>query len=310
MLSTHLRISISKKSAVPIRDQLIEQIALQIASGNLQTKDKLPSIRALAQKLDVHPSTITAVYNHLADAGLLEIRQGSGVRVIGQTIWSDNESNSLPLLFRQFLAKATETGESRNTVRSFVLAQLNAAPVKRILVVDRNPDFHAILSSELQPHFSLPVQPITFDSLQKEQTLLKDSIVIASYYHLLPLQSLELDPTRFILSQIEPGQEEIKALTGLRPGDIAAIISVSPTLLRMAANMAAAVRGEEIILRCLSLDDDAEIAYVMKHANLVICDRPSQEKISKLSGKIPTRVFSLYPESTIQAIHSCLKNWG
>ena len=76
-----MKIQINKESAVSIRDQLIEQISLQIASGSLSHEDKLPSIRALAARLDIHYSTITSVYNHLADVGILEVRQGSGVRV-------------------------------------------------------------------------------------------------------------------------------------------------------------------------------------------------------------------------------------
>ena len=72
-----MKISISKDSSIPIRDQLIEQLGLQIAAGTLKPHQKLPSIRALADRLGVHYSTITAAYNHMADVGLLEVRQGS-----------------------------------------------------------------------------------------------------------------------------------------------------------------------------------------------------------------------------------------
>ena len=87
-----MKISINKESSVPIRDQLIEQIALQIASGSLKGKEKLPSIRALAQRLGIHYSTVTAAYNHLGDVGLLEVRQGSGVKVAGKAAPAQGET--------------------------------------------------------------------------------------------------------------------------------------------------------------------------------------------------------------------------
>ncbi|HNM51178.1 MAG TPA: GntR family transcriptional regulator, partial [Candidatus Obscuribacter sp.] len=64
-----MKITINKESAVPIRDQLVEQLGLSIASGSLRPHEKLPSIRALADRLGVHYSTITAAYNHLAEVG-------------------------------------------------------------------------------------------------------------------------------------------------------------------------------------------------------------------------------------------------
>ncbi len=80
-----MKIVVNKESEIPIRDQIIEQIGLQIASGTLKGKEKLPSIRALADRLGIHYSTVTAAYNHLAETGLLDVRQGSGVTVAGRS---------------------------------------------------------------------------------------------------------------------------------------------------------------------------------------------------------------------------------
>ncbi|MBX9721125.1 MAG: GntR family transcriptional regulator, partial [Candidatus Obscuribacterales bacterium] len=147
MLASSIKISISKDGPVPVKDQLIEQIGLQIASGTLKAKDKLPSIRALAQRLGIHHSTVTAAYNHLEEAGLLEIRQGSGVRVASRSLSGDGHRElSLEQLFKQCLARAAESGLSRKDIKSFADRMLSSKAIERILVVDRNPDFHPLLS--------------------------------------------------------------------------------------------------------------------------------------------------------------------
>ncbi len=311
MLSSSIKLSISKDGPVSVKDQLIEQIGLQIASGSLKPKDKLPSIRQLAQKLNIHHSTVTAAYNQLEEAGLLEIRQGSGVRVANRSLAGETQKEvGLETLFRQCLARAAESGLSREQVLEFAERMLKSKPIQRILVVDRNTDFHPLLSAELTPSFSLPVVPITFEELAKKQELLSDSLVVTSFYHLFPLQRLNLDPTRFVISPIEPGKEEIEALNTLKAGSLVAIVSISPTLLKMANNMAAAVRGEEIAVRLLDKSDEPEIAYVMKHASLVLCDGPSQETVFAVSGRLPVKVFHLYSERTIELIKDRLAKWG
>src|SRR5208283_2512743 len=123
-------ITISKDGPVPVKDQLIEQIGLQIASGVLRPRDKLPSIRQLAQRLSIHHSTVTAAYNHLEEAGLLEIRQGSGVRVASRSMSGDSYKEiSLETLFKQCLARAAESGLSREQVKSFAERMLSASPI-------------------------------------------------------------------------------------------------------------------------------------------------------------------------------------
>lgn len=311
MLSSSIKISISKDAPVAVKDQLIEQIGLQIASGTLKPKDKLPSIRQLAQKLSIHHSTVTAAYNHLEEAGLLEIRQGSGVRVANRSLAGDSQRElSLETLFKQCLARAAESGLSREQVSAFAERMLNSKPIKRILVVDRNLDFHPLLSAELSPFFALPVEPITFEKLSKSKELLADSLIVTSFYHLYPVQSLDLDPTRFVVCTVEPGKEELEALNTLKSGSLVAIVSISPTLLKMANNMAAAVRGEEIAVRCLDKNDKTELSYLMKHANLVLCDSASENSVKAVSGKIPVKVFHLYSPSTIDLIKDRLAKWG
>lgn len=312
MLSSSLNLSIYKDSSVSVRDQLIESIGLQIASGTLKAKDKLPSVRALAQKLSIHHSTVTSAYNQLAEVGLLEIRQGSGVRVAGQSPVAANSNKDLPLpaLFRQFVFQASENGYSREDLREYVSQQLSASPVKRILVVDRNRDFHPIPSSELSPCFDIPVQPITFEELNQTKELLSDSLIVTSLYHFLPVQSLILDPTRFVLCTVEPGKEEIETISSLRTGSIVGIVSVSSTLMKIATNMAAAIRGEQIAVRCVAPGDKTELAYLLKHADAIICDRPSESSVRALSGKAPIQAFRLYSQATIDLIKTRLKKWG
>jgi DNA-binding transcriptional regulator YhcF (GntR family) len=311
MLSATLNISIQKDSPVPIRDQIVEQIGLLIASGVLAGSQKLPSIRALATKLGIHHGIVNAAYNQLSDMGLLEIRQGSGVKVVAKAaVAHEKGQSSLDSLFRYFLAQASDLGYSRKAIEECIKHQMGRRPVERILIVDNAPDFHHVVVAELKPHFNLPIEVLTHEGLKKSPELIEDSLIVTSLYHLLSLEELPLDPTRFIVCHIEPGISELELIKSLPKSSIVLAISKSETLLKASARLAAAIRGEEIAVRTISLDDMKEITYMMRFAKAVFCDLPSKEAIEKVAGKIPVQVFRVYSPATIKLIEERLAQWG
>ncbi|MBX9691865.1 MAG: GntR family transcriptional regulator [Cyanobacteria bacterium] len=306
-----MKVTINKDSSVPIRDQLVEQISLQIASGLLRGKEKLPSIRALASRLDIHYSTVTAAYNHLADVGILEIRQGSGVRVASTDATKEELRRSdLREMFSDFLAIAAESGYSYKDVMEACDILRDRKPVNRILAVDRNLDFHEVLLSELRPHFSLPVEARTVDEVKNEPEQLDGALVITSLYHLFSFKDLVPDRTRLVPCNIEPARLELEKVGELRAGSLLLLVSVSETLMTMATKLVAAARGEEVAVRSVLLTDETELRYMVNHADLILCDRPSEPLVETIAKPGKFLVFNLYSENTVKLIQERLAKWG
>lgn len=307
-----MKISINKESSVPVRDQLVEQVSLQIASGMLTAKEKLPSIRALAARLGIHYSTVTAAYNHLADVGLLEIRQGSGVRVASISTRDSEPSVKTDLdgMINDFLARASESGfAAKDVIKAFEKIK-DRKPVKQILVVDRNEDFHPVLLTELKPHFSVPIKICTVQEILAKPELMDDSLILTSLYHLFTFQNKVKDRTRLVPCNIEPARLEMEKIATLRTGSLVLLVSVSQTLMTMATKLVAAHRGEEIAVRQVLLSDEKELNYMVNHADLILCDSPSEETIRKIADSKKSLAFKLYPPSTIELIQDRLKKWG
>jgi DNA-binding transcriptional regulator YhcF (GntR family) len=304
-----VKIIVNKDSEIPLRDQLIEQIGLQIASGTLKGKEKLPSIRALADRLGIHYSTVTAAYNHLADTGLLDVRQGSGVRVAGRPPRQEDDQANLDTLVRDFLARATECNCSRDELRNRLQVVMSPRPVRRLIAVDRNQDFHELLVRELKPHFDVPIETMTVEQFLSASDVVADSLIITSLYHLFSFEDAVSDPTRLVVCNIEPAQAAIDAASSLPAGSLVALISVSPTIMRMATKLLASQRTD-IGVRSLLVKETTEIEYVMKHADLIMCDISSEDVVKPLVGKKPMVTFRLYSPSTIQVIKDRLAKWG
>jgi GntR family transcriptional regulator len=76
-----IQFRLDPKSGVPFYRQIADQIRYAIATGQLKTGDRLPTVRALAVELSVNPNTISKVYRELEIQDILETQQGTGTFV-------------------------------------------------------------------------------------------------------------------------------------------------------------------------------------------------------------------------------------
>jgi len=66
-----------------LHDQVAAQIRRAIADGEAKPGERLPPARDLAATMHVNTNTVLRALRTLRDEGLLEIRQGRGIRVTG-----------------------------------------------------------------------------------------------------------------------------------------------------------------------------------------------------------------------------------
>lgn len=76
-----MKIIISNSSPVPIYEQIKKAIVEQIISGALKENEPLPSIRSLAQDIQISVMTINKAYVELEQEGYIRSIQGKGTFV-------------------------------------------------------------------------------------------------------------------------------------------------------------------------------------------------------------------------------------
>ncbi|MBC3765309.1 PLP-dependent aminotransferase family protein [Neptunicella marina] len=75
---------LSRSKSVHLYQQVVDCLAMDIANQILQTGQRLPTVRVLAQALDVTPGTINKAFDVAEKQGLIEKRQGRGTFVRSQ----------------------------------------------------------------------------------------------------------------------------------------------------------------------------------------------------------------------------------
>ena len=90
------------RSGIPIYIQIMEQIKVRIASGQLKPGDQLPTVRQMATDLRVNFNTVARAYRLLDEAGVISTQHGRGTYILGET-----PPEAVELLRRQALQELT-----------------------------------------------------------------------------------------------------------------------------------------------------------------------------------------------------------
>jgi GntR family transcriptional regulator len=83
MNSTMLDVKVDREDPALLHDQVAAQIRRAIADGEAKPGERLPPARHLAAVMQVNTNTVLRALRVLRDEGLLELRQGHGIRVSG-----------------------------------------------------------------------------------------------------------------------------------------------------------------------------------------------------------------------------------
>jgi len=113
-----VQFQIDTKSGVPFYRQIIEQVKFAIARGDLESGDRLPTVRQLAVDLSVNPNTVIRAYRELEIGGMLNTQQGSGTFVSNHRPDIDRleRQRMLDQILTDMLARASSYGFSLDDV--------------------------------------------------------------------------------------------------------------------------------------------------------------------------------------------------
>ena len=106
-------LEIDEQSEQPIYQQLIDQIIVGIAKGELVPNESLPAIRQLADEIGVNMMTVSKAYNKLKQSGYIVTDRRNGTKIAAKlpptAVWQQQLHERLELLLDEsFLHQQSE----------------------------------------------------------------------------------------------------------------------------------------------------------------------------------------------------------
>jgi GntR family transcriptional regulator len=101
-----LTLKLDYDRGVPVYRQIFDAVINALANGDLHKEEQLPTIHALASKLEVNPNTVARAYRELEGAGYIVSKRGLGSFPSPAASKPPDKKKVLRALYEQAVAEA------------------------------------------------------------------------------------------------------------------------------------------------------------------------------------------------------------
>ncbi len=286
---------LTKYTDVPMREQLVTQITIGIASGELQAGDKLPSRQKIVQKFKIHANTVSIAYQELAEEGLVEFEKGRGFFV--RNVEGARVKENLPLQLRSYVEEAGTRGIGKGELREELAAKEISDAQNTLFFIEQDRGLREIVVDEIRSLTGARVFGISVDEFST------DILNISQNFLILPdtkakLEERECKTDEFFHLRIASVADSLSS--EVRPPDdtLIAVISGWEKFLQIAKIylLAARIDADSIILRSTR---NPEWRRGIAAAEIIIAD---QRTARKLPEDQPIRTFQIVSDESIDLI--------
>lgn len=269
-------ITLSDSSRVSARRQIATQIAARILSGELGAGRRLPSGRAMAQRLRVHRSVVTGAYRQLSGWGMVRTAAGSGVFVTGEPPAPPRSVGSL----RRFLEARRADGRSLSDTADLLQQWVRAADDRTVVVVERETALRGVLVGELSARLpGLRVGQMSLGQVLRDPTCRVGSLIVARRGLIAPLQMVlppwvEILPIRF-----RPPNAELLASAPSGRACTVALCTRSQCLSSFATGLLASAYGDRVGLLPVDPADEAIVRRAQRISRWIFSDQSCSREL-------------------------------
>jgi DNA-binding transcriptional regulator YhcF (GntR family)/CheY-like chemotaxis protein len=296
-----LNIELNRRGGLPLGDQLVSQIELQILSGTFEKGRRMPSVRAMARLLKVHPRTVHGAYKKLQVAGNLDLERGSGAFISrGASAASEEKARPFDESFRLALRDALAAGYTGEEIRAAVRCWLDTPPPARVVVVDPARETAEILAEELR---GLGTSVVTCTLGDARAHVGSGAVVLTLLFHAERVRRMS-GRSVVVTAGIAVGLEHREALLAVPAGGLILAVSHSPRVVKYAQASLQSLRGHDVVVECHSLANSRRWRRVVSSADLVFADVVAVSDVARYAPNV--RALRFLRPQTIEAIRHAL----
>lgn len=284
-----MKLWVTRNSEISIKDQLVTQVRVAVAAGDLKAGDRLPSTREVSRRFSIHPNTVSAAYRELARSGDVVKQDGSGVFVAESNVRTD----VLDRLINEMISKAKSYGFEKQDVLKRVGRRLEGTigPVGFALF-EPNPNLAEIIAHEVSTSTGLSVTVVGADELTG---------VLERGLRLIALADERTNLDGYECTFLTANSVAFLMAGQTRPSsdDVVAIVSAWDDFLTFARLFLIAAKVDADSIVSVSTKDSGWLSK-LRAASMIICD---SVVAGKLSGDRRVRIFPLIARSSLSELN-------
>ncbi len=304
--------------------QIADEITRQIEQGILLPGQKLPTVRDLSVSLQTAKGTVKHAYEHLAQAGLVEMQQGKGTFITSEELVRTRKERAMEAIDTMFDTLDKLSFTTRD-IEIFLQLKLDAreddAPRFKILLADCNPEVLQILQAQVESFVPSGVYKVLLDDLMKKPYTLDDEVdlVVTTPTHQHALECFASDSRKIVPVVLGVGFRTIADLSKLEPSSTVMVLCESHRFAEIVKDGCVRLNGQSMQVRhCLFGEMSERIDYILKCDVIILpvgyeyfCNAQQQVTIAKILEEKPCIFYKysmdsgsmLYLKKRVDALH-------
>ena len=235
-----MRYTVDPGRELPIYRQLADGIYADILRGDLAQGDRLPTVRELAEELDLARGTVKRAYEELRQRGAVEMTQGRGTFVSYEPRQAANRKEIAMAAMDEMFAKLEELSFTPAEIAIYLNLKLRLYTSQERMVqaalVDCNPETLSQLTEQLTALRGVEVHPFLLSEVAEQPYRLEEGmdLILTSNLHAQEVSRMLTDGQKLAQVVLTPSPETVMALTRLAAGKTIGIVCRSPRFAAMA----------------------------------------------------------------------------
>jgi GntR family transcriptional regulator len=284
---------LNPQSTEPFIKQLESNIRWSISAGDIAREERLPTIRTLAEDLEISANTVRSVYKKLENDGYLVTRQHFGTYVLSVEENVEECTKELQKSIKNVLRSALTPEDVRSIFEETFREYLSSVEHKPILFIETDTKTIELLQMQIQEATGYSVVGMLlsdFDEYIKKNSdeLDQYSAIVTTYFHYSRLRNTKGVYAPMVCGMVQNIREQvIRALRSLPEKSKVGFFCQRWEPISALRNLVLSVRND--IELSIHYDDTLDCLQDFGDKLLVICSSPATTDYlnSRMKVKIP-----------------------
>ena len=261
---------------IPIYQQLVDEICVDIKNGTLLSGQQLPTVQEMIDSVGVARGTVKRAYDELEKLGFVEKVQGRGTFVKYRTQNSGSRKEMAMSAIDEMLDKLEDMGFTPSEINIYLNLKIRDKFQEdisvKVALVECNPENLSQISGQLRHIDDVDLYSYTFDSIKQYPYKLTEDfdLIITTAIHYDFLEKVIPDKKKIVRVALRPSTRCLASIIKLRAGENIGIIGYSARFSELIYNTCK-MYAEDIILNApIIANGENDISKYLKSNTTVL----------------------------------------
>lgn len=273
----NLQIKLNYNTKKTVYQQIADQIAEKIYTGELPAEEKLPTFRDLSKELEVSLGTVKHAYDVLMQMNLVSMTQGRGTYVLDINADSTGKKDKAITSIEKMINELKSLNFSPNEIRIFFDLKMreyeDEQPYVKVGIIDCSPEASSFIEEQISDINGTYICEYLLEDVMRNPQMVRDdlNLLITTSTHYGDLNDTLAENDKLMQLALNVSAETVFSLAKIDKNSRVGIVAYSPVFSRVIRREVAKFCELASPPQIYILNGTDGVAAFVKDVDMIIC---------------------------------------